>query len=643
MRKLSWPLQRGANQPKTNNMNEELQQAIDAGKLTPEAAEVLSKLEPGASCLHKSWGFGRVAEWSLLTGQIVIDFQSKKGHVMQAQYAAETLQPIPAEHILARKIADPAGVRKQAQEDPVSLLRDILRDHSGRATLDQIAAALAPEIFDTNTFKKWWDVTKKKLKADGHFQLPGKKVEPIVLLATRTTPGKGLIERFRGARHLKDQVAALDQITRGLDDLAHEVEELQSLAVQIEDAAHKGRKLQSAQAVELLLARDEILARHQALKPGKDAPEVADILRGEQTRLPELLNALPAAKQRRCIEEFPKAFSQTWLDVILRLMQNVPSRLVIEIVRLVEREGRAEELRAALARWISERSASSEVLVWLSKERGGPFPELFGVDLFGAVLSALERDQLAEKRAARLHDLLLEDRTLVGDFLESAEPDGVRDAMRRLLLTPVFDDLNKRSLLARIVKLYPEIQAMITGEPGEKEETLTVSWASLEKRKAEYEDLVNRQIPQNTKDIATARSYGDLRENFEFKSAKEQQRVLMRRRAEAERDLFRARGTNFENPDTSQVSIGTVVTLREAAGTEETYCILGAWDSAPELGIISYKAVIGQALLGKGVGESAELPTESGTRSITIVHIEPFRSLDDLREKVHPLPEPVTA
>ena len=218
---------------------------------------------------------------------------------------------------------------------------------------------------------------KRNSRPTATFSLPGKKTEPVVLLATRSTPGKGLIERFRGARHLKDQVAALDQITRGLDDLAHEVEELQSLAVQIEDAAHKGRKLQSAQAVELLLARDEILARHQALKPGKDAPEVADILRGEQARLPELLNALPAAKQRRCIEEFPKAFCESWLDVIFRLMQNVPSRLVIEIVRLVEREGRAEELRAALARWISERSASSEILVWLCKERGGAISRAF--------------------------------------------------------------------------------------------------------------------------------------------------------------------------------------------------------------------------------------------------------------------------
>jgi transcription elongation GreA/GreB family factor len=624
-------------------MNEELQQAVEAGKLTPQAAEALSQLEPEACCLHKSWGFGRVAEWSLLTGQIVVDFQAKKGHLMQAQYAAETLQPVPAEHILARKIADTAGVKKQAAEAPASLIRDILRDHGGKATVDQIAAALAPQIFDAESFKKWWEVTKRKLKADGHFQLPGKKSEPIVLLAAPSTPGRGLIERFRGARHLKDQVAALDQITRALDDLAHEVEELQSLAIQIEDAAHKGRKLQSAQAVELLLARDEILARHQALKPGKEAPEVADILRGEQARLPDLLNALPAAKQRRCIEEFPKAFGENWLDVIFRLTQNAPSRLVIEIARLVEKEGRTEELRAALARWISERSASSEILIWLCKERGGAYPELFGADLFGAVLSALERDQLAEKRGARLHDLLLEDRTLVGDLLESAEPDAVRDAMRRLLLTPVFDDLNKRSLLARIVKLYPEMQGMITGEASEREETLTVSWASLEKRKEEFEDLVNRQIPQNTKDIATARSYGDLRENFEFKSAKEQQRVLMRRRAEAERDLSRARGTNFENPDTTQVSIGTVVTLRDNSGAEETYCILGAWDSAPELGIISYKAVIGQALLGKAPGESAELPTETGTRTVTIVRIEPFTNLDDLREKVHPLSEPATA
>ena len=114
----------------------------------------------------------------------------------------------------------------------------------------------------------------------------------------------------------------------------------------------------------------------------------------------------------------------------------------------------------------------------------------------------------------------------------------------------------------------------------------------------------------------------------------------MRRRAEAERDLSQARGTNCPRylPSLDRHR-------RDPAGhgrhPEETYCILGAWDSAPQLGIISYKAVIGQALLGKRL--ERQLPTESGTRQVTIVRIDAFTRMDDLREKVHPLSEPATA
>lgn len=618
-------------------MNEELQQAVDTGKLTPSAAEAVEKLAPGEYCQHKSWGFGRVGEWSLITGQILIDFKGKKGHPMQLQYAAETLQHIPSGHILARKATDPAAAREQAQQDPVGFLRSILNDHGGKATVDQIAASLSPEIFDAAGFKKWWEATKKKLKADGCFQLPTKKTEPVVLLDQPANPGKILLEGFRSARYLKDQIAAVDRITKALDDFAEEIDELQALASQIEDAAQKGRKLQAAQALELLIARDEIFAKHHALKPGENAPAVIDILRGEQARLPELFAALPASKQRRALDQFPAAFEDRWVEMVFRLIQEAPARLVVEIGRLMQKENRLEDLRQALARWISERSASSEILIWLCKERGAFFSELFNADLLNALFSALERDQLAEKRGSRLHDLLIDDRTLLGELLSTADADEVRDGMRRLILTPVYDDLNKRSLLARIVKLYPEMQSMITGDQSEKEETLTVSWASMEKRKEEFEDLVKRQIPQNTKDIAIARSYGDLRENFEFKSAKEQQRVLMRRRGESERDLSNARGTNFENPDTTQVSIGTIVTLKDPAGVEEEYSILGAWDSAPDMGIVSYKAAIGQVLLGKKIGDTVELPTETGKRSVTISGIRAFTNLAILSEQVHKL------
>ena len=242
---------------------------------------------------------------------------------------------------------------------------------------------------------------------------------------------------------------------------------------------------------------------------------------------------------------------------------------------------------------------------------------------------------LAEKRTSRLKDLLMDDRELVGDLLVSASRDVVRDSMRKLMLTPVFDDLSKRSLMARIVKLYPETQNMITGaQADEGDNSLTVSWPSMEKRKAELDHLVTKEIPQNLRDINIAKEQGDLRENAGFKAAKDQQRVLQSRRVEMERDLHRARGIDFENPNTAQVSIGTIVNLRLADGSSETFTILGAWDSAPEHGIVSYKAGIGQALLGAAAGAAIELPDEHGSRKATVESIRAFTDFD-LLKKIH--------
>jgi transcription elongation GreA/GreB family factor len=240
-------------------------------------------------------------------------------------------------------------------------------------------------------------------------------------------------------------------------------------------------------------------------------------------------------------------------------------------------------------------------------------------------LSALERDQHNENsRGNKLRDLLLDDRELIADMFAGAEQSVARDAMRRLMLTPVFDELTKRSLMARIIKLYPALESVITGDQKEeKSEALVVSWSSLDKRKAEYEELVNKKIPENSKEIGVARSYGDLRENFEFKAAKEMQAVLMRRKSELEVALQNARGTAFENPDTSQVSIGTIVTLKSLTGDYERFTVLGAWDGDPDRGIISYQTAIGQALLGRKVGDRVSLNAEQGSGEYEVITIAP--------------------
>src|ERR1700758_3862250 len=103
---------------RATKMDGEVEKLVESGKLAWKAAEQLDKLRPGAFCLHKSWGFGRVAEWNLLLNQIIIDFSGKKGHPMQPQYAADNLTPIPPEHFLAQKATDLGAVKLLAKDHP---------------------------------------------------------------------------------------------------------------------------------------------------------------------------------------------------------------------------------------------------------------------------------------------------------------------------------------------------------------------------------------------------------------------------------------------------------------------------------------------------------------------------------------------
>jgi transcription elongation GreA/GreB family factor len=606
-------------------MDAEIQKAVDAGKLTAQAGQALEKLLPGSFCYHKSWGFGRVDSINFLVSQLTIDFRGRKAHSMQLQYAAESLQAIPPDHILALKASDLPALKARAKEDPIGLMRIILNSFGGKATQDQISNALMPEVFNETEWKRWWDGAKKAIKKDGHFSLPARKGEPIVLREQAVSRVDEVLEQFFRARQLKDQLVALDAIIKNLDSFPDPAR-LRPVITATEEASRKSLKLRPAAAFELLLARNEICEQTK-LDPTPGSPSLAQMLRDEEKNLLEILPEIGAAKQKRVFAAFPEAFGEEWVSKAIKLLLRSPGRVVAEIARLLQDQERQFELKKEIDRSIRDHSLSSDVLYWLCKERNTTiFNDLISAEVFSAIITALEREQVTSSRiGGRLHDLILEDRELIPDLLASAEIGVVRETVRKLLLTPVFEELNKRSLLGRIVRVYPEMQAMLEGDGGERQETLIVSWESLERRKEEYEDLVKKKIPENTREIAVARSHGDLRENFEFKAAKEMQRVLQRRQAEMEVALSRARGTDFANADTGQVSIGTIVTYRNIeTGATQTYTILGAWDGKVEKCILSYQSGISQALLGRKVGEHVDLPTEHGTEKVEILSIEAY-------------------
>ena len=259
---------------------------------------------------------------------------------------------------------------------------------------------------------------------------------------------------------------------------------------------------------------------------------------------------MPAAKHRRALQSFKEAAGDRWIDALLGALNQVSAKLAGEVAHALIAGGKLDALKELLARLISQHQAVSELLLWLARERSDSFADILGPEVFRAMLTAMERDQFNEKRSNKLRDFILDDPALLVELIGSADLEVIKDLTRALQLSPCFDDMDKRSLLARIVKSYPAVQTMISGEQSrEKQETVfVVSWESLERRKNEYAELVQKAIPANSKEIAIARSYGDLRENHEYKAAKEMQKILMRRKSELENQLVRARGTDYANP-----------------------------------------------------------------------------------------------
>ena len=135
-----------------------------------------------------------------------------------------------------------------------------------------------------------------------------------------------------------------------------------------------------------------------------------------------------------------------------------------------------------------------------------------------------------------------------------------------------------------------------------EKEPITIS--GLKNLKSELENLKNVQRPKIVEAIAEARSHGDLKENSEYKMARQDQDILLSRKNELEVDLSRARVSDFTDVSSDVVGIRSVVELKEGpSGKTRRYSILGAWDSDPDNDVLSYKTPLAKQLLGKKTGE----------------------------------------
>jgi transcription elongation GreA/GreB family factor len=584
----------------------------------------LTHLAEAGCCTHRSWGFGRIKAVDTVFARFTIDFTGKAGHTMDLAFAAEQLKPVAKDHILARKAADLDAVRHLAAHH-IDLVKIVLNSFGGRATADQIQSVLVPDVM-ADDWKKWWEVARREMKKDGHFVVPTKKTEPIVYQTQETSLQDRLLTDFRAAKGLKARILVVAEMLKVVSDLKDKAALANEVITALNPDIISYQRTQTAVALEAIFARDE-LCEAAGVPPAAGEVTAAQVWALEGIKFGPLLEAIPAAKHHRALESYKSANPDKWVDTLRAALNFVSAKLAKEITSLLVHNGKLDLLKETLSKLISQHTASTELLLWFARERTEDFVDILGPEVFRAMLTSMERDQFNEKRSNRLRDYILEDQALIAELTASADIEIIKDLTRALKLSPVFDDMDKRSLLARLVKAHPAVQSLVSGEQTKQDAALLVSWESLERRRQEYQDIVQKKIPANSKEIAIARSYGDLRENHEYKAAKEMQKILMRQKEDLEAALNRARGQDFLNASTEVVGPGTIVVATNLATNQtETFTILGAWDSDPDAGIISYLTPVAMALLNRKVSDEVEFELHGSKRRHRIEKIEAWKT-----------------
>ena len=149
---------------------------------------------------------------------------------------------------------------------------------------------------------------------------------------------------------------------------------------------------------------------------------------------------------------------------------------------------------------------------------------------------------------------------------------------------------------------------------------VSLTKAGLETLKKELSSLVDEKRPKLVERLANARGQGDLSENSDYQSAREELEFLDGRIGEVEGVLKNAVVTNGSGSKNG-VGVGTKVTVK-VNGKDVLYEVVGEWEADPVNKKISHTSPLGVALMGKKIGEKAEVEAPAGKVIYEILEIE---------------------
>lgn len=551
-----------------------LQRAKDDIPKTWEKVERLEHViayDIGSVVLLHGKGAGRVVEVNLTLKAFKVEVVGTKVPITVGFAGAKKLLTLlPEGHFLRRKVEEPEALEALRDRDPSALLALVLSTSDGPMTAQEVRE-LVGGIVSPAQWTSWWNAARKHPQV---VALPGGR-QQYTWASSSADATETLRKRFEKA-HTKERLDLLRTQEPGA------LREQMAETLGAEAARLAGRDPARAYEIAAAIQRSGVdpgdveWAPARLLGDNDPLELIAKIEdRSGREHATQLLTTLPngpeLAAQRILVEDEPKlidlllaALTPESLAAVEQQVSSQPHRSPGAFVRLAERAAEDEQARAR-----NPLKLLQQLLAGLTNDKFAPF----------------------KKRI----EALFETGSTAPRLLPLLDEDQARAAEEAIQRAHGLADYQRDPLLNALHLRYPGLRR-------QTESPLYATEASIEAKKAELKDLLEREIPANRKAIQEARELGDLRENFEYKSARQRHEYLSARVSGLERDLRRARPIRFDDAGLETVRIGTTVDI--GGEQAQTLTILGPWESDPERGVLSNESELAGKLLGHRVGDT---------------------------------------
>ncbi|MCK9287226.1 MAG: transcription elongation factor GreA [Sphaerochaetaceae bacterium] len=566
--------------------------------------------DKGSFVFHKSWGIGRIRE--LNHTNVVIDFASKRNHSMTLQMAFGSLQVLPKSHIWVLKSVFPKEkLTEKFNSDVEWGLRTLISSHQNAASLKDMKAEMVPSIFTPSEWNSWSSNAKKELMANTMFGFMPNDPDVHTVRTTPISFEEKTLGLFKMEKRFYQKVRTMrDFLANGDPESEFFLEMVRFFLENCTTQPVDDKVISSYLFVQSMRARFNFI----------EIPEEVTFkdLYGKLESIPETFKAIDDSELKKMfIDSVVEVEEPSNIDKVL--VSLYPYYLTSYIMDTLKEHGKTKVIEDMFRKACTYYKENADLFTYLlrtydrkfwEKKIKVPFEMLVSsaLQLLDFALNAVEakRQTVENRKLAKILNTMLFNERMIFDFLKTCTQDGAQRINFIVQRMAYLEPAKKIEVKHEILERFPSFEFLgeNTNEPEMVSSGLLVTIAKLQEKQNELDHVMNVEIPENSKEIGYALSLGDLRENSEFKAAKERQGLLNFTMNKLSDEISRAMVFTQSMVDTSKISFGTKVTLLNTdTGKEETYSILGPWESEPSLGIISYLAPFGAKLLNRTVGE----------------------------------------